>query len=53
MAKHSRAEVLKTMKEVGDKNAESKCYGNIGNVYLKLGYFKEASDYHNKALKMA
>ena len=37
---------LSVAKEVGDRAGEGRAYGNLGNAYHSLGYFKQAIEYH-------
>ena len=44
---------LSIVKEQGDRAAEGRAYGNLGNIYQSLGDFKQAINYHNKDLSIA
>ncbi|XP_078380053.1 uncharacterized protein LOC144662998 [Oculina patagonica] len=44
---------LRIPKEVGDKLREGTTYGNLGDVYYRLGDFKIAIDYFKRLLKIA
>uniref|UniRef100_A0A0X3P485 G-protein-signaling modulator 2 n=1 Tax=Schistocephalus solidus TaxID=70667 RepID=A0A0X3P485_SCHSO len=46
-------EYLKVVRELGDKPAEGRAYGNLGNTHHLLGNFKEAVEYHKKRLRIA
>ena len=41
------------MKEIGDKAAQGRACGNLGNVHYLLGNFSLAFHYHNERLKIA
>ena len=41
------------MKEIGDKAAQGRACGNLGNVHYLLGNFSLAIHYHNERLKIA
>jgi len=38
---------------VGDRAGEGHAYGDLGLVYRSLGNFREAIEYHKKALSIA
>ena len=40
-------------KEVGDRAAESKAYGNLGNGYHSHGGYAKAIEYHGQHLAIA
>ena len=44
---------MKIAKEIGNREAEGRGYGNLGNVNYSLGDFRKASEYHKKHLKIA
>ena len=37
-------------KEIGDREREATCYGNLGTVYESLGQYGKAEEYQKKAL---
>ncbi|CAH3113918.1 unnamed protein product, partial [Pocillopora meandrina] len=39
--------------EIGDRGGERVCYGNLGNVFLSLGEYQKAKEYHENALAIA
>ena len=41
------------MKEIGDKAAQGRACGNLGNVHYLLGNFSLAIHHHNERLKIA
>ena len=43
-----RAFVITT--EIGDREGEASCYGNLGTVFLSLGQYDKAKEYLQKAL---
>ena len=45
--------LLKTAKEIGDRDGEGAAYGNLGNSYQSLGDYQKAIEYHEKRLKIA
>ncbi|CAH3184394.1 unnamed protein product, partial [Porites lobata] len=40
-------------KEVSDRAAEGRPYGNLGNIYFYLGDFQRAIEYHKQSLSIA
>lgn len=44
---------LKIMMELGDRSAQGRACGNLGNTHYLLGNFNEAITYHNERLKIA
>ncbi|PRD25538.1 UNVERIFIED_CONTAM: G-protein-signaling modulator 2 [Trichonephila clavipes] len=44
---------LKIMLELGDRSAQGRACGNLGNTHYLLGNFNEAITYHNERLKIA
>ena len=38
------------LKEIGDKQGEAACCGNLGTVYQSLGEYRKAETYHNDAI---
>ncbi|VDD81760.1 unnamed protein product [Mesocestoides corti] len=46
-------ENLELVCELGDKPAEGRAYGNLGNTHYLLGNFQEAADFHKKRLQIA
>ena len=36
--------------EIGDRNGEGTCYGNLGNVFLSLGEYGKAKELSTKRL---
>ncbi|XP_078372299.1 tetratricopeptide repeat protein 28-like [Oculina patagonica] len=40
------------MKELGDRNGEANCYGNLGSVFRSTGEYVKAKEYHEKALPL-
>ena len=44
---------LKIATEIDDRAGEGRAYGNLGNAYQSLGYFRKGIDYHEKHLKIA
>ena len=43
-----KALTIKT--EIGDKDGEATCYGNLGNVFLSVREYAKAKEYLQKAL---
>lgn len=41
------------MKELNDRGAQGRAYGNLGNTYYLLGNFQAAIDHHQERLKIA
>ena len=41
---------LPTYTEIGDRNGEATCYGNLGNVFQSIGECGKAEEYLHKAL---
>ncbi|XP_037559305.1 G-protein-signaling modulator 2 isoform X1 [Dermacentor silvarum] len=50
---HCYEENLKLMVALGDRSAQGRAYGNLGNTYYLLGNFKKAIAYHEQRLKLA
>lgn len=46
-------ESLKIMTELGDRSAQGRACGNLGNTHYLLGNFSEAITYHQERLKIA
>ncbi|XP_055381974.1 G-protein-signaling modulator 2 [Condylostylus longicornis] len=44
---------LNLMKELGDRGAQGRAYGNLGNTYYLLGNFKMAIEHHEERLRIA
>ena len=49
-AKALLKKALGTMIEIGDRNGQATCYGNLGAVYQALGPYGKAEEYQKKAL---
>ena len=39
--------------EIGGRAGEGRAYGNPGNAYQSLGYYRKAIEYHEKRLKIS
>ncbi|KAH7980151.1 hypothetical protein HPB49_013458 [Dermacentor silvarum] len=50
---HCYEENLKLMVALGDRSAQGRAYGNLGNTYYLLGNFKKAIAYHEQHTKPA
>ncbi|CDS38124.2 G protein signaling modulator 2 [Echinococcus multilocularis] len=46
-------ENLSLVCKLGDRPAEGRAYGNLGNTYYLLGNFRESVDFHKKRLQIA
>ncbi|XP_055638854.1 G-protein-signaling modulator 2 [Toxorhynchites rutilus septentrionalis] len=44
---------LKLMKELGDRGAQGRACGNLGNTYYLLGNFETAIEHHQERLRIA
>lgn len=44
---------LTLMRELGDRGAQGRACGNLGNTYYLLGDFQKAIEYHKERLKIA
>ena len=44
---------MKIAIEIGDRGAEGRAYGSLGNAYQSLGDYRKAIEYHAKHLKIA
>lgn len=44
---------MELTKELGDRSAEGRACGNLGNVHYLMGNFEEAIKYHEKRLEIA
>jgi tetratricopeptide (TPR) repeat protein len=44
---------LSIMRRIGDRQGESRAYGNLGNAYESLGDCRKAIEFHEKHLKIA
>ncbi len=49
-AKEHSEKALLISTEIGDKNVEASCYGNLGAVYQSAREYEKAKEYHEKAL---
>ncbi|KAI1290108.1 G-protein-signaling modulator 2 [Halotydeus destructor] len=52
-AVHYYDQNLKLMREMGDKCAQGRACGNLGNTHYLLGNFGDAVTYHNERLRIA
>ena len=52
-AKEYLQKALVITNEIGDRNGEGTCYGNLGTVFQSLGRYDKAKEYLQKALLIA
>ena len=52
-AKEYLQKALAIRTEIGDRNGEGTCYGNLGTVFQSLGRYDKAKEYLQKALLIA
>ena len=43
---------LEIQREVGDRQGEAACLGNLGSVYRQLGEYQRAIDFHQQSLEI-
>ena len=51
-AKEYLQKALVITTEIGDRNGQASCYGNLGTVFELLGQYDKANEYLQKSLVM-
>ena len=49
-AKEYLEKALTIRKEIGDREGEGSCYGNLGTLFQHAGEYERAREYYEKAL---